>query len=456
MAYLPSNKILVFPAVARDDAYQQKARLLTEESMARTLKLAHNNGNYVISTKDNVATDGLKFVIDGYYVEADFPSVVSTLSLANTDILYAKITLTTTNGYKELVGTDNNGEYQGVEFTKELPSSGVYIDILTMGANGVVKSINTPLIIDGNTSLIRVRRGTGDDIPSIKKGEMYLDCTTNTKALYLAIDDYNNTLKLEEQGNVSDVECNTIKVNGGVSGSSSVAQINGDVNSTSVTSPTINANNIGITGTMTATKSYGGAITTTTTIDGAGIKTNTVNVGTLTSDNNAINVTSGKGLTMAGSLSNSGTTTFNGATTVNNSLSATNGATITGNGLTVGNVTPKTAGNVHISGSYFANNMIVPVYSTTLPSDFSSASVLSNTRTYSGVVTQIPTGAPSTGILSDTFAILEVFNNGLYAIQRYTVMGIPASSGADVVSKTYQRIGHSVSSLWFLSAWKEV
>ena len=166
MAYLNSEDILVFPAVARANEYQRQSRLMTEESLTRYFKTMWNNGSFVISSLSDIrgsnpdapiSNGTLEFVIDGYYVKvADFSKIADELGSLAEGIytLYAKITTSTTNGYTELNGEDNgSSKYTGVEFTTTLLQSGIILALCEIGYDPgslfYCRSVRDYALIDG-------------------------------------------------------------------------------------------------------------------------------------------------------------------------------------------------------------------------------------------------------------------------------------------------------------------
>ena len=156
MSYLNSDDIIVFPATSRADAYQKDARLLTEESMVRMLRLLRSNDSYVISTLSEANSNNkLELLIAGYYIKVAFQSIRSATGISSGEYsLYAIITLSENSaGYVNIVGEDNGSdEYTGVNFQTEVPESdtiSLFVGTISCSNNVLtLTSIGTPPLID--------------------------------------------------------------------------------------------------------------------------------------------------------------------------------------------------------------------------------------------------------------------------------------------------------------------
>ena len=79
-----SDKIFVFPCVSRDNDYDLKAKIMSEENITNLIKSITDNTSYVINDDLN----NLEFIIDGYYFK------LTDYSLTGTQYAYIE----TTNG----------------------------------------------------------------------------------------------------------------------------------------------------------------------------------------------------------------------------------------------------------------------------------------------------------------------------------------------------------------------
>ena len=167
MSYLNSGDIIAFPATSRADTYQKDARLLTEESLVRPLRLLRSNESFVISSLSEVNNNNiLEMLIAGYYIKVtDFQNIKNAASISSSGNydLYASITLGTVNGYLDIVGVDDSSspsQYTGVNFQKVAsggtpPTPGTNEIILFIGqatygnSTLTLNNIGTPPLIDG-------------------------------------------------------------------------------------------------------------------------------------------------------------------------------------------------------------------------------------------------------------------------------------------------------------------
>ena len=118
--YCPSANIFVFPSVQRTD--KPESRNLSENNLTTMFRsLVSTDATYVISEGDVSNATKFEFVIDGYYFKlttsGNMYALFNTLSYEG-DSLSASITVNATSGsnFVELQGTDDDGEYTGVEF----------------------------------------------------------------------------------------------------------------------------------------------------------------------------------------------------------------------------------------------------------------------------------------------------------------------------------------------------
>ena len=114
---LASDEVFVFPSANREYNYRG-ARYSSETNLTGIVKSGVNNSSYVLDDTGN----NIRFVIEGYYFEAD-KQVLQGKFTSSTDI-YAYINITIpsdTQGIgKYLYGTDLNGDYLGVSFVDDL------------------------------------------------------------------------------------------------------------------------------------------------------------------------------------------------------------------------------------------------------------------------------------------------------------------------------------------------
>ena len=98
-----SDKIVVFPATRRSDAYWQSSRTITEESITRQYRQLYNGGNFVITDilDETVIGDNqeFEFLINGYYVKIkDLKLLMSNMGSNESDV-YAIISMETVDGF---------------------------------------------------------------------------------------------------------------------------------------------------------------------------------------------------------------------------------------------------------------------------------------------------------------------------------------------------------------------
>ena len=140
MAYLSSDKIKIFPSAKRG-VTKPYSRLTTEESFVRIINKLIDTDGFVI----NLGGSTIEFNIHGYYINVDL-AALDDLFPSSTHI-YAKIQLTTVGDNKELAGTDDDDEYQGVVFsdspTSPLPSDTYELEILTRASSSDSWSVPT-------------------------------------------------------------------------------------------------------------------------------------------------------------------------------------------------------------------------------------------------------------------------------------------------------------------------
>jgi hypothetical protein len=130
--YLSSDKVKVFPAVGRTADTYPESVTTTEKSLTHLSSFPHNNDSYVISETFETP---LKFIIHGYYFEAD----VSTY----TNSLWAAIkidTSDTASTYQELVrleSSSSTSQKENLDDTTSFKGLGLYTEEPTNTENGV-------------------------------------------------------------------------------------------------------------------------------------------------------------------------------------------------------------------------------------------------------------------------------------------------------------------------------
>lgn len=193
-----------------------------------------------------------------------------------------------------------------------------------------------------------------------------------------------------------------------------------------------------------------------TKIKAGSIETGSISTsGTITSGgrinaNGGVSIPSGKSLTNNGSSTFNGVSSFNGITSFGNTTTFTgttnlNGTTNFNGGLSVDSLTTTgdvtVSGRVTASGGFFSNGLIAPLLSTTMPPDFNDVKV--GPRIYVGYV---GTGTIYNAPPDEGFAILEVFSQGSYIFQRYTV-------STSTTSKVWHRLAMTTGAVTSWGNW---
>lgn len=123
MSYLATEQITVFPSTKRADK-QVSARLMTEQAIVGIVNRLIDRDGFVVTTDDELQGDSgdkhvFAFNIHGYYFEIS--SYAELKALYNDDEsamnIYAHIFVDTTGNYTELFGQDDEGKYQGLQFS---------------------------------------------------------------------------------------------------------------------------------------------------------------------------------------------------------------------------------------------------------------------------------------------------------------------------------------------------
>lgn len=120
MSYLATEQVTVFPSTKRADK-QVSARLMTEQAIVGIVNRLIDRDGFVVTTDDELQSDEhvFAFNIHGYYFEIS--SYAELKALFNDDKnamnIYAHIFIDTTGNYTELFGQDNDGKYQGLQFS---------------------------------------------------------------------------------------------------------------------------------------------------------------------------------------------------------------------------------------------------------------------------------------------------------------------------------------------------
>lgn len=151
-----SDKIVVFPATRRSDAYWQSSRTITEESITRQYRQLYNGGNFVITDilDETVIGDNqeFEFLINGYYVKIkDLKLLMSNMGSNESDV-YAIISMETVDGFVQIANGDLGGDYWGIYFDTTEPQDSIYLNLCHFTKNGstyTLNSINSRPIIDG-------------------------------------------------------------------------------------------------------------------------------------------------------------------------------------------------------------------------------------------------------------------------------------------------------------------
>ena len=121
-----SSNIKVFPAARRIGSADPFSRLMSESTIASIINRLIGSEGFIITSSDNAISSGVfEFNLFGYYIKInDIASIISTLS-SGTEI-YATIFLETFQSgdlsYVELVGSDADSNYNGVQFTTTVPA----------------------------------------------------------------------------------------------------------------------------------------------------------------------------------------------------------------------------------------------------------------------------------------------------------------------------------------------
>lgn len=128
MAYLNSNNIKVFPAARRTGSADPFSRLMSESTITSIINKFLNTEGFVITDSTGTISSGaFEFNIYGYYIKVEHvEDLISQFSSANK--IYAAIYLDSSQTgvnnlrYTQLVGVDNGGSYNGVNFGSQVPA----------------------------------------------------------------------------------------------------------------------------------------------------------------------------------------------------------------------------------------------------------------------------------------------------------------------------------------------
>lgn len=128
---IASNKIKVFPSTRRAmaDSTYRESRLLSEGAMVDTNNRVLDKTSFVITNNVTDAVDlssTFEFVVFGYHFTVDSVSdILSTIEpslLVDGVSIYASIEIDTEGGVSELIGQDEDDEYNGVTFSTVEPT----------------------------------------------------------------------------------------------------------------------------------------------------------------------------------------------------------------------------------------------------------------------------------------------------------------------------------------------
>lgn len=310
--YLNSDKIKVFPAVGRSADTYPESVTTTEKSLTHLSSFPHNNDSYVIS--DKVETP-LKFIIHGYYFEADISSYLSESSSLWVAIKIDTSDQTTT--YQELVrlesssstsqkeNLDDNTDFKGLGLYTEKPDSsenGVYVlQLLEKG--------NIPITSKIHYYTTEICNKNDDSVTT-------LDTEVNTKTLNATTATITPEVKFSEaSSNKITLTDSSITIGDSTQNNSNSVTLNGG-NSSIKVGTTDNANMIAIQAGDTLSASAGVVSLNgyTTNITGS-----TINIsGNTTASGNSINLKTNTNISK--DLSVTGKITCNGITSNSHDL----------------------------------------------------------------------------------------------------------------------------------------
>lgn len=156
---ITSNKISVFPSTRRAaaDATYRESRLLSEGAIVDTNNRVLDKTSYMITDNTELPlllSEPIEFIIFGYHFKidtvADILANIESSLLVDGSNIYASIEIDTTSGISELVGQDEDNEYNGISFSTVIQTTPVsgdvikYLKILTVrGSNFFVPEDST-------------------------------------------------------------------------------------------------------------------------------------------------------------------------------------------------------------------------------------------------------------------------------------------------------------------------
>lgn len=167
MAYLNSEKIKIFPYGSFRGTSLSDGRVLNEQNITTLINVLTDINSYVISYDNNI----IKFVIGGYYIEANLDE-----SGLTSGSLYAGINLTTAAGIPYLDGTDGtDGHFTGVTFSSDELTKSEYTYVLQLLADGNICSTSQQRFKDKSFGVLTgsVTQSDLDDLESRLKN--YVD-----------------------------------------------------------------------------------------------------------------------------------------------------------------------------------------------------------------------------------------------------------------------------------------
>lgn len=383
--------------------------------------LDYSNRKLYIGTDDNQPLDGsglsAPLVLQEQQVLDDV--TVETLTVQNTspDISTIDVRDKADNTSLIIEGDDEDGtgnatlEIKGTIKTKS--------NEVNISKDGVVINNDKTLIVNGVSNTTTTISGSVITTPVLNTSTI----TTSNNSGEISIAN-GKTFKISKNSGTTFTNKGETKLEKKLTVSSGGASIVGDA----TISNSLSAGNTSIGGTLTTTG-------------------NTSVGGTLTSSKKLTVSANGADIT--------GATSINGNTTISGSLST--GNTSVGGTLTVGGNVDVTGGSVTSSGGFFSNGLTTPLYSTTMPSDFNSATT--GPRIYFQNYNGLPSHGPSVPTGVNYEMLLEVFHAGSPStsenvLQRLTLTSTPPNTG---MHKMFNRVGIRLAgNVWSFSDWLEI
>lgn len=131
MAYVPSNKVSVFPSARRAQQGNEyrNSRLLGEKSIVDIYGNIASTDSYIISTS---FSEAIEFILGGYDFTIENLSTFLDNEFSDATEIWASIELdTAVSDFPELNGEDADGVYKGLNLTSSEPENTIKLKLLT-------------------------------------------------------------------------------------------------------------------------------------------------------------------------------------------------------------------------------------------------------------------------------------------------------------------------------------